>query len=61
MGARFGIENMRGRWDAKNNPRYYGIARNFGSVLRDRKTLMGTLFLKKGKIAQNKTDTEKVN
>ena len=22
---------MRGRWDAKNNPRDYGIARNLGS------------------------------
>ena len=34
---------MRGRWDAKSNPRDYGIARNFGSGLRDRKTLLGTL------------------
>ena len=29
------IESMHGRWDAKNNPRDYGIARNFGSGLRD--------------------------
>ena len=36
---------MRGRWDAKSNPRDYGIARKFGSGLRDRKTLLGTLFL----------------
>ena len=31
------------RWDAKNNPRDYGIARNLGSGLRDWKTLLGTL------------------
>ena len=37
---------MRGRWDAKSNPRDYGIARNFGSGLRDRKTLLGTLHVK---------------
>ena len=30
------------RWDAKNNPRDYGIARNFGSGLRDWRTLLGT-------------------
>ena len=35
---------MRGRWDAKSNPRDYGIARKFGSGLRDRKTLLGTLL-----------------
>ena len=29
MGARFGIDCMRTRLDAKNNPRDYGIARNF--------------------------------
>ena len=29
--ACFGIESMLARWDAKNNPRDYGIARNFGS------------------------------
>ena len=40
----FGIESIRGRWDAKNNPRNYGIARNLGSGLRDRKTLLGTLI-----------------
>ena len=34
---------MRGRWDAKSNPRDYGIARNFGSGLRDRKTLCASL------------------
>ena len=26
---------MRGRWDAKYNPRDHGIARNFGSGLRE--------------------------
>ena len=31
----FGIERMLGRWDSKNNPRDYWIARNFGSGLRD--------------------------
>ena len=35
IGASFGIESMLGRWDSKNNPRDYGIARNFGSGLRD--------------------------
>ena len=35
---------MRGRWDAKNDPRDYGIARNFGSGLRDWKTLLRTLY-----------------
>ena len=44
MGARFGIESMRERWDAKSNLRDYGIARKFGSGLRDRKTLLGTLL-----------------
>ena len=29
--ACFGIESMLARWDAKNNPQDYGIARNFGS------------------------------
>ena len=43
IGARFGIESMRGRWDAKSNPRDYGIARKLGSGLRERKTLLGTL------------------
>ena len=38
---------MRGRWDAKSNPRDYGIARNFGSGSRDRKTLLGTLLSRK--------------
>ena len=33
--ARFGIESMCGRWDAKNNPQDYGIERNCGSGLRD--------------------------
>ena len=33
--GRFGIESMRWRRDAKNNPRDYGIARNFGSRLRE--------------------------
>ena len=27
--ACFGIESMLGRWDGKNNPRHYGIARKF--------------------------------
>ena len=31
----FGIDSMRGRWGAKNNPRDNGIARNLGSGLRD--------------------------
>ena len=35
IGACFGIESVIARWDAKNNPRDYGIARNFGSGLRD--------------------------
>ena len=43
IGARFEIESIRERWDAKNNPRDYGIARNFGSGLRDWRTLLGTL------------------
>ena len=34
---------MLGRCDAKNNPRDYGIARNFGSGSRDIRTLLGTL------------------
>ena len=37
---------MRGRWDAKSNPRDYEIARKLGSGLRDRKTLLGTLALR---------------
>ena len=36
---------MRGRRGAKYNPRDYGIARNFGSGLRDLKTLLGTPLL----------------
>ena len=43
MGARFGITGMRARLDAKNNPRDHGIAWNFGSGLRDWRTLSGTL------------------
>ena len=31
--ASFGIEIVLGRWDAKNNPRDYGIKRNFESRL----------------------------
>ena len=38
------IKIMRGRWDTKNNPRGYGIARNFWSGLRDWRTLLGTLY-----------------
>ena len=34
-----------GRWDAKNNPREYGIAWNFGSGLRDWRTLSGILVV----------------
>ena len=34
----------RGRWDAKNNDRDYGIARNFGSGLRDWRTQLGTIY-----------------
>ena len=45
IGERFGIESMRGRWDAKNNPRDYRIARNFGSGGRDWGTLLGTLLV----------------
>ena len=33
--ARFGIESMRRRWDAKNNPRDHGIAQSFRLGLRD--------------------------
>ena len=43
MGVRFGIEGMRARLDAKSNPRDYGMARNFGSGLRNWRTLLGTL------------------
>ena len=35
MGARFGIESLHGRWDVKNNHRGYGIARKFGSGLKN--------------------------
>ena len=31
IGASLGIESMLGRWDGKNNPRDYGITRNYGS------------------------------
>ena len=34
---------MLGMWDAKNNHRDYGMARNFESGLRDGRTLLGTL------------------
>ena len=44
IGARIRIESMHGKRDAKNNPRDYGIARNFVSGLRDRRTLLGTLY-----------------
>ena len=37
-------ESLRGRWDAKNNPRDYGIARNLKSGLPDWRTLLGTLL-----------------
>ena len=33
IGASFVIESMLEGWDSKNNPRDYGIARNFGSGL----------------------------
>ena len=39
IGSRFGIESIRGRWYANSNPRDYGIPRNFGSGLRDLRTL----------------------
>ena len=39
------IRDWKHAWerDTKNNPQDYGIARNFGSGLRDWKTLLGTL------------------
>ena len=40
--ARFGIESITGGRMWKNNPRDYGIARNFGSGLRDWRTVLGT-------------------
>ena len=43
LNSGFGIESVHGRWDAKNNHRDYGIARNFGSGSRDWRTLLGTL------------------
>ena len=39
----YSIESMSGRWDAKNSHRDYVIKRNFGSGLRDWRTLLGTL------------------
>ena len=42
-GGGFGIDGMLGRWDAKKPPRDYGIARSFGSGIRDWRTLSGTL------------------
>ena len=41
MRTRFGIESTGARWDAKTNPRDYGIAPDFGSGLRDVRTLLG--------------------
>ena len=41
---RFGIESMRGRWDTKNNPRDYGIARTLAWGWRDWRALLGTLW-----------------
>ena len=35
------VESLRGRWDTKNNPRDYGIARNLKSGLRDWRTTVG--------------------
>ena len=35
ISERFGIESMRRRWEAKNNLRDYGIARSFGSGLKN--------------------------
>ena len=32
---------MRGRWDAKNNPQDYGIARNLGSGFKIEKPYWG--------------------
>ena len=34
-GTRFGIESMRGKRDAENNQRDYGIEQKFESGLRD--------------------------
>ena len=45
IGERFSIEGTRGRWDTKNNPRDYRIARNFGSRKRDWRTILGTLLV----------------
>ena len=47
---------MRGRWDAKNNPRDYRIARNFKSGLRDWRTLLGTLLQREQKIDEEKKE-----
>ena len=44
IGAIFGIESITGGGMWKNNPRDYGIARNPGSGLRDRRTVWGTLL-----------------
>ena len=41
MGARFGIDGMRARLDAKSNPRDYRISRNFGSALLGLKNFIG--------------------
>ena len=44
IGARYGIESITGGGMWKNNPRDYGIARNSGPGLRDRRTVFGTLL-----------------
>lgn len=43
--ASFGIESIRDSYNARNNTRDNGIARNFGSEKRDWRTLLGTLCL----------------
>ena len=54
------IESMLGRRDAKDNPRGYGIARNFGSGLRDWKTVLGTRWIGLSPIHTNPNTFETV-
>ena len=52
------VSSMHGRWDAKNNPRNYATARNFGSGLRDwreRENYFITLVAKNGRPQENTT------
>ena len=48
---------MRRGCDAKNDPRDYGIARNFKSGVRDRRTLLGTLYGRKKERSVGGTET----